>query len=170
MRAKKGAKVCKKKKGKEMLREGGGGAKEAGGKGICQKLSNDRAKYYRSKFELWWVKPKLLPGMVDKLRGLQSMGKNENLEIRGQLLHPIYVLLKSWIPQNSANLISQINSGKQNYVTCVFQRLSFDQSRLMSMCIAQLLRCVMTACVCDVMTESADTAIVGSLNNIKYMN
>ena len=35
-----------------MLREGGGGAKEVGGEGICQKLSNDRRTYYTSKFEL----------------------------------------------------------------------------------------------------------------------
>lgn len=71
-----------------MLREGSGGAKEAGGEGICQKLSNDRAKYYRSKFELWWVNPRLLPGTVDKLRGLQSMGKNENLEINDSCYIP----------------------------------------------------------------------------------
>lgn len=62
-------------------------------KALTKKLSNVRAKYYISKFELWWVEHKLIPGTVDKLRGLQSMGKNENLEIKGQLLLPIYVLL-----------------------------------------------------------------------------
>jgi len=42
--------VCTKNKGKEFERSGG--AKEAGCEGVYQKLRNDRAKYYRSKYEL----------------------------------------------------------------------------------------------------------------------
>lgn len=84
---------CVRRKGKRWWEKVVVEQKRREAKTFTKKLSNVRAKYYISKFELWWVEHKLIPGTVDKLRGLQNMGKNENLEIKGQLLLPIYVLL-----------------------------------------------------------------------------
>lgn len=46
---------------------------------------------------------------------------------------------------------------------------AFDQSMPMSVCLAELLRCVTSASAFEVMTEAADRAVLGNLNSIKYV-
>lgn len=120
------------------------------------KLSNDREKCYRIKVELRWIKPKLLEDTVDKLEDCKVH--------RNSLLHLIYVLLKSWIPQNSASLIWDKFGGAGLLPA---SSRAFDQSRR-CLCVLQLLSSVTSASACEVMTEAADRAILGNLNSIKY--